>query len=247
MLPRHAIEIVPPGTVSMLLPGDGLAVGDTDDEAACVGDADGDGDGDTDSVGDADTDVEGEPLVVAVGVGVGVGVGDVEGGTTPPTAAPSTQMKTYSMPGGLGRVADGDGDFAGGLEGGGAGGDVEGVTFTGAILEAVGVGGVNVGVWTMTGGAASAVGVRAAELAEAAEADCAATCLLMAPGVVIRPWLPLTSRPTRSTAVYVTAVMTTQESSQPSARVSGRPGRRRLPSRRATNRRHHDPRRSGPA
>jgi hypothetical protein len=72
----------------------------------------------------------------------------------------------------------------------------------------------------------------AADAAEAADADCAATCLATTSGVVIRPSLPLTSRPTRSTAVKVTAVIKTHESSQPNASVSGRPGllrRRRQP------------------
>jgi two-component system KDP operon response regulator KdpE len=86
--------------------------------------------------------------------------------------------------------------------------------------------------------------VRAAKLAEAAEADCAATRCFTTFCGVIKPWVPLTSRPTRSTAVSVTAVIRTQESSQPSASVSGRPGRRRPPSARApataaATRRHH--------
>jgi hypothetical protein len=124
---------------------------------------------------------------------------------------------------------DGDGDFGGGLEDGGAGGEVDGVTLTGVVREEVGAGGDCVGVGAMKGAAESSVGVRAAELAEAADADCAATCRLTTSCGTIRPWLPLTSRPTRSTAVKVTAVIKTQESSQPSASVSGRPGRRRPP------------------
>src|SRR5665213_46377 len=93
-------------------------------------------------------------------------------------------------------------------------------------------------------------GVSDAEFADAADADCSATFCLMTPCGVISPWLPLTSRPTRSTAVRVTAVISTQESSQPSARVSGRPGSRRLIAAGAWNRadasprhhRHHRPR-----
>lgn len=133
------------------------------------------------------------------------------------------------MPGGLGSAIDGDGDFGGGLEDGTGVGDGDGDGLTGAVFEMVGAGGDWVGVGVMEGGAGFGVGVRAAELAEAAfaaDADCAATCLATTSGVVIRPSLPLTSRPTRSTAVRVTAVIRTQESSQPSARVRGRPGRR---------------------
>jgi hypothetical protein len=141
----------------------------------------------------------------------------------------------YSMPGGRGGAIDGDGDsdFGGGLEDGVAGGDVDGVTLTGTDLEAVGDAVDGVGVGATNGGDGCSVGVVwAAELADAsdaADADCAATCRKTASGVVIRPWLPLTSRPTRSTAVKVTPVIKTQESSQPSASVSGRPGRRRQP------------------
>jgi hypothetical protein len=68
----------------------------------------------------------------------------------------------------------------------------------------------------------------AADAADAADADWTATWCATPACVVMSPWLPLTSRPTCSTAVSVTAVMTTHESSQPSARVSGRPGSRRL-------------------
>jgi hypothetical protein len=249
LLPRQAIEMVPPGTVSMLFPVDGLASGETDD-AVWVGDGDSDTDADTESDVDGDGDVDGDPVVVGVGVGVGVtvGVGDPDGATAPPTATPLTQVKTYSIPGGLGRAMDGDGDDGfggGGLVEGATGGEVEGVTLMIGVLEVVGVGdGVGVGV--MDGGATGGVVVRAAELADAAEADCAATCLLTTSCGTISPWLPLTSRPTRSTAVNVTAVITTQESSQPSASVSGRPGRRRPPSARApaalaAARRHHGP------
>jgi len=128
---------------------------------------------------------------------------------------------------------DGDGDFGGGLDDGGAGGEVDGVTLTGVVFEVVGDGAVGDGGGTTTTGAGFGVGVWAAELAEAAEADCAATRCLTTVCVVIRPCVPLTSRPTRSTAVNVTAVIRTHESNQPSARVSGRPGRRRPPSARA--------------
>jgi hypothetical protein len=99
LLPRHAIEMEPPGTVSMLLPVDGLAVGEAG-EADWVGDGDTETDADTESETDGDADVDGEPLVVAltvgvggrVGVGVGVGVGDGETGTAPPTAMPFTHV-----------------------------------------------------------------------------------------------------------------------------------------------------------
>ena len=207
----------------MLLPVDGLTEGEADD-ADCVGDVV--GDGETETEGDGDVDVDDEPLDDAVGVGVGVGVGNR---TAPPTATPLTQVYTYSIPGGLGRTMDGDG-FGGGLEDGGAGGEVDGVTLTVAVLEIVGVGSAGDGGRETSGGVGFGVGVWAAKLAEAADADCAATCLLTTVCVVIRPWLPLTSRPTRSTAVNVTAVIRTHESSQPSAKVSGRPGRRQPPS-----------------
>jgi hypothetical protein len=78
-LPRHAITIRPPGTVSMILPVDGLGVGELDVEAP---DADGDG----------EMDVEGDPVGVAEPVGVGVGVGELDGATGPPTALPSMQV-----------------------------------------------------------------------------------------------------------------------------------------------------------
>jgi hypothetical protein len=45
------------------------------------------------------------------------------------------------MPGGLGRAIDGDANFGGALDEGGAVGEVEGVALTGAVLEVVGVGG----------------------------------------------------------------------------------------------------------
>jgi two-component system, OmpR family, KDP operon response regulator KdpE len=101
--------------------------------------------------------------------------------------------------------------------------------FAGVVCAGVGVGrtGLAVGV-SVADATTIGTGVSEAELADAADADCAATFCLMTPCVVISPWLPLTSRPTRSTAVRVTAVIRTQESSQPSASVSGRPGSRRL-------------------
>jgi hypothetical protein len=79
--PRHAITIRPPGTVSMILPVDGLGVGEIVAEAL-------------DAVGDGEIDVDGEPVGVGVivGVGVGVGVGVLDGETMPPTALPSTQV-----------------------------------------------------------------------------------------------------------------------------------------------------------
>ena len=80
-LPRHAITIRPPGTVSMILPVDGLGVGELDVEAP---DAEGEGDG--------EMDVEGDPVGVVEPVGVGVGVGEIDGETAPPTALPSTQV-----------------------------------------------------------------------------------------------------------------------------------------------------------
>ncbi len=120
----------------------------------------------------------------------------------------------------------GEGDSDGGVVV--TAGDTEIVAFG---LECDGVGDVVGGfvsatVGVMTGCARNGE----AELADAADADCWATCALTTPCVVIRSWLPLTSRPTRSTAVSVTAVITTQESSHPRARVSGRPGPRRPPS-----------------
>ena len=82
-LPRHAITIRPPGTVSMILPVDGLGVGELDVEAP-----------DDEGEGDGEMDVEGDPVGVVepVGVGVGVGVGEIDGETAPPTALPSTQV-----------------------------------------------------------------------------------------------------------------------------------------------------------
>jgi hypothetical protein len=89
--------------------------------------------------------------------------------------------------------------------------------------------------------------VELADAADAADADWAATCCSMPAWLLMSPWLPLTSRPTCSTAVSVTAVISTQDNSQPSASVSGRPGMRRPPSAgtvsiEAANRRHHGPR-----
>ena len=100
VLPRHAITIRPPGTVSMILPVDGLGVGELDVEAP-----------ETDGDGEMDTD--GDPVGVEDPLGVGVGVGVEEAVTAPPTALPSTQVKTYSMPGGVGSEADGEGDGGG--------------------------------------------------------------------------------------------------------------------------------------
>jgi len=132
------------------------------------------------------------------------------------------------MPGGVGSGVVGEGDCGGGvvvvaarvavgddlgLTRGTLGDCVGGLT----VIEAVGV---------MTGRGVNGD----AELADAADADCCATCALTTPWVVTRFWLPLTSRPTRSTAVSVTAVITTHDTSHPNASVSGRPAPRRLPS-----------------
>ena len=83
-LPRQAITIRPPGTVSMILPVDGLGVGEI------VGDGEVVGDGDVDDVPDAPGD--GEVLAEPTGDCVGVGLGDVVAVTWPPTAFPSMQV-----------------------------------------------------------------------------------------------------------------------------------------------------------
>jgi fermentation-respiration switch protein FrsA (DUF1100 family) len=222
---------------------DGLGVGDPGGSGEIVGVTD----TDTEGVGEGDGDVDVEADDVPDVVGVGVGVGVTDGSTGPPTALPSRQVKTYSTPGGVGRTAVGDGDFVGGaLDEGAAGADVDSDGLADVVCAAAL--GVIVGVFDgMTATEATGRGagvVMDAELADAAEADCAATCCLTRPWEVTRSWLPLTSRPTRSTAVNVTAVMSTQESNQPSARVSGRPGRHRPPSAdppasEAATRRHH--------
>jgi hypothetical protein len=123
----------------------------------------------------------------------------------------------------------------------------EGETGGGVVVVAAGLGvglgfaltfaTVGVAVGDVLGVTIAAVGVitgrlggGAAELADAADADCCATCALTNCWVVTKSWLPLTSRPTRSTAVRVTAVITTHESNHPRARVSGRPAPRRPPS-----------------
>jgi hypothetical protein len=238
----HAITMRPPGTVKTLLLVDGLGVGDPGGgEVVGVTDGVTEGDGD----GDGDVDVDADPPAEAVGEagGVGVGVGDLDGSTGPPTALPSRQVNTYSTPGGVGNTRVGDGDFGGGLEDGATGGDVDGDGLADVVCAATGG---SVGVlegMTAAETTGRTVGVADAELAVAAEADCSATCCLTTPWEVTRSWLPLTSRPTRSTAVNVTAVITTHESNQPNARVSGRPGRRRPrsagpPATEATTRRH---------
>ena len=79
VFPRQAITIRPPGTVSMILPVDGLGVGELDVEAPEVD-------------GDGEMDVDGEPVGDEEPVGVGVGVGELDGETAPPTALPSTQV-----------------------------------------------------------------------------------------------------------------------------------------------------------
>lgn len=145
------------------------------------------------------------------------------------------------MPGGVGSAVLGDGDCGGG------------VVVTAGLAEILGlmcgtlgdvVGGLALTVTlvgVMTGGGR----IGDAELADAADADCWATWALTTFWVMTRFWLPLTSRPTRSTAVSVTAVITTQESNHPSASVSGRPARRRPPSMGSQNRRRGDSLRLG--
>ncbi len=138
----------------------------------------------------------------------------------------------YSVAPGGGFTRTGAGDDSVDATIGIAGGEVFGV-----------IDGFGVGVWLgattgavglLVGSTAGATEVGActgdaelADAADAADADCTAAWCATPACVAMRPWLPLTSRPTCSTAVSVTAVMTTQESSQPSARVSGRPGSRR--------------------
>jgi hypothetical protein len=131
------------------------------------------------------------------------------------------------MPGGRGNALLGEGDGGGGVVVVAAG-LVLGLglalafgTVGLAVGEGFGVTDAPVGV--MTG----RLGGGAAELADAADADCWATCALTTCWVVTRSWLPLTSRPTRSTAVRVTAVITTHDSNHPNASVSGRPAPRR--------------------
>jgi hypothetical protein len=73
------MTIRPPGTVSMILPVDGLGVGEIDGVLP-------------DGVGDGEIDADGEPVGVTEPVGVGVGVGELDGATAPPTALPSTHV-----------------------------------------------------------------------------------------------------------------------------------------------------------
>jgi len=216
------MTIRPPGTVSTLLLVDGLGVGDPG--GAMVGETESDADAD----GEADGDAGDVPEVV--GEGDAVGVGDFDGSTWPPTALPSRQVNTYSMPGGVGSAAVGEEDFGGGVDGAVMVGDVDAVGLADGVCVTLGVGVTDFDGLMRTGATGGSDGVLDAELADAADADCAATCLATTPEDVTRSWLPLTSRPTRSTAVRVTAVMSTHESNQPNARVSGRPGRRRPPS-----------------
>jgi hypothetical protein len=82
--PRQAITIRPPGTVSMILPVDGLGVGDVVGAAPDVV-----GDGEVDELPEAP---DGPGEVLAEPTGVGVGLGDVVAATSPPTAFPSTQV-----------------------------------------------------------------------------------------------------------------------------------------------------------
>jgi hypothetical protein len=146
------------------------------------------------------------------------------------------------MPGGRGRGLVGDGETGGGVVVVAAGLGVLGLGLT------VGCETVGVTVGDVLGVTVAAVGMITgrvgggdAELADAADADCWATCALTTPWVM-RSRLPLTSRPTRSTAVKVTAVITTHESNHPKASVSGRPAPRRRSSGRRQKRR---PRRGG--
>jgi hypothetical protein len=145
------------------------------------------------------------------------------------------------MPGGLGSALVGEGETGGGVV-------VVAAALTVGLGLTVGCDTVGVAVGDVLGVRVVAAGVitgplgGAAELADAADADCWATCALTTPWV-IRSWLPLTSRPTRLTAVRVTAVITTHESNHPNASVSGRPGPRRPPCSPAARRQKRAPRR----
>jgi hypothetical protein len=209
VLPLQAMTIKPPGTSSRILLVDGLVLGDTV--------ADGDDDGETDGDTDAPPDAVGDELGDGIGVDVGV--------TAPPTALPSRQTNTYSIPIGV-LVAVGDGECGGVVVGAGAGGGVVGfgnadlVVTTGAtvgrMLAAVlSVDTAGLGVGGCDDGVTTAIDV------EAAAIGCGSPCALS------RFELSLTSRPTRSTAVSVTAVISTHDNTQPRASVSGRPARPR--------------------
>jgi hypothetical protein len=97
--PVQATTMRPPGTSMMLLLVDGLAVGDGEltlgvGEPVSVGVGVAPGE----TVVDADTEMD------------GVGVGGAPATTGPPTALPSRQVKTYSVPGGAAAlVGVGDG------------------------------------------------------------------------------------------------------------------------------------------
>ncbi len=213
-LPLHAIRIVPPGTSIRLLLVDGLLVG--------VGVPDGDA--------DVVPDAEGELLAVPEGVPDGdvdgVAEGDADGDTAPPTAFPFWQVNTYSTA------------FAG---------------TTNGVGEAVGVGVLGAAVGTLAGEAGGLVDRLARGLADwvvagaastgaavlgattvglAAGGDGAVDCVAVAcgPRALSKSWVPLTSRPTCSTAVKVTAVIKMHDSTQPTARVRGRPNQPRPPS-----------------
>jgi hypothetical protein len=213
---------------------------------------DGDGDGDVELLGLGDVEPDGVGVIVGDGVAVPVADGECDadgellGATAPPTAIPSTHVKTYSVAPSGGFTITGLGEVAGELLGT-TGADAMGADecFDGVGRGGGGVtlGGGLVGV-PFSGVMTGSIGFAEAELADAAEADWAATCWLMTPCGVTRPWLPLTSRPTRCTAVRVTAVMTTHERNQPRARVSGRPAQLRLPSGCCAGRR--NPRYQGP-
>jgi hypothetical protein len=233
-----------------------------------TGEPDAVGGGVTVAVGDGVGVGVGEGVVLVVPVGVidgegvsetdgegetdGVGDGEMVGTTTaPPTAWPSRHTYTYSVAPGGGftstGVGDGDGEATTATAGGEVVGVIEGFTDGVWLGGATGGAGLLVGKTAVATEAGACTGdAELADAADAADADWAATCCLMPACVVMSPWLPLTSRPTCSTAVRVTAVMTTQDSSQPSASVSGRAGSRRpavAGARRTAepSRRHHGP------
>lgn len=165
-----------------LLPG--VGVGDVDDVVVSVGDAA------PDVVGVALGGGVVLPLTLGVTEGEGDADGEVLGTTAPPTALPARQTKTYSVApiGGLKITGVGDTDAAELLATTGTdatGGDA---CFVGVAREGVGagLGGGLVGV-LFAGGTTGTIGLAEAELADAAEADWAATCCLMKPGVVTRP------------------------------------------------------------
>ena len=204
---------MPPGTSIRLLLVDGLlvGVGVTDGEADGVADADGEllgvADGEPDGNGDLEPEADGD------------------GCTAPPTALPFWQVKTYSIA------------FAGTTNGGGGGGGVVIAAVGGALTGAVGALVDRVERGLCIGALAGLVSTGAVVIAETTAGlltgrDGAGVELALGcgPCALSRSWVPLTSRPTCSTAVKVTAVISTHESTQPKARVSGRPNHTRPPS-----------------